>query len=233
MTIDGIKPTPPYVPFKTFISAIEPLEQQIPERLDRTVWTDKNSWTISQILIAFRFFGLADHKNRPLPGLAKLVLDKTNRKNTFRSIFENCYQPITSHNLSTITINQIYEAIQKYGISGSTLKKAVSFFLAAADYAEMPLSPDLHRKMRSNSPSQLKLETIIKPATPSKSSNAENTSPQTAKNGTSKKIILKSGGTLELSISVDIFSMDIKDREFVFGLIDKLHNYEQNLSGEG
>jgi hypothetical protein len=38
---------------------------------------------------------------------------------------------------------------------------------------------------------------------------------------------LRSGGTLTLTVSVDVFAMESLDREFVFGLIDKMREYEQ------
>ena len=48
-----------------------------------------------------------------------------------------------------------------------------------------------------------------------------------AQRGSIKTLQLKSGGTLSLAISVDVFSMNSEDREFVFGLIDKLQLYEK------
>jgi hypothetical protein len=38
---------------------------------------------------------------------------------------------------------------------------------------------------------------------------------------------LKSGGSLTLAASIDLFSLSAEDRAFVFGLIDRLQDYEQ------
>jgi hypothetical protein len=45
--------------------------------------------------------------------------------------------------------------------------------------------------------------------------------------GTQRVVSLKSGGTLTLSASIDLFKMSSSDRTFVFGLIDKLDEYEK------
>ena len=45
--------------------------------------------------------------------------------------------------------------------------------------------------------------------------------------GTSRAVSLQSGGTLRLSASIDLFKLSAADRNFVFGLIDKLEAYER------
>ena len=42
---------------------------------------------------------------------------------------------------------------------------------------------------------------------------------------TSKSVSLVSGGTLTLSATLDLFSLNSEDRKFVFGLIDMLEEY--------
>ena len=44
--------------------------------------------------------------------------------------------------------------------------------------------------------------------------------------GTSKSVSLVSGGTLTLSATLDLFSLNAADRKFVFEIIDKLEAYE-------
>ena len=38
---------------------------------------------------------------------------------------------------------------------------------------------------------------------------------------------LKSGGSVKLELAVNMFELADRDREFVFGLIDRLKEYEQ------
>ncbi|MCZ6879325.1 MAG: hypothetical protein O7G29_14425, partial [Acidobacteria bacterium] len=49
----------------------------------------------------------------------------------------------------------------------------------------------------------------------------------------SRKVQLKSGGTLRLELSIDIFDLDEKDREFIFRLIDELKEYEGDSKAAG
>jgi hypothetical protein len=44
--------------------------------------------------------------------------------------------------------------------------------------------------------------------------------------GTSRTVELKSGGTLTVMASMDVFKLTPDDRNFVFSLIDKLNEYE-------
>jgi hypothetical protein len=46
----------------------------------------------------------------------------------------------------------------------------------------------------------------------------------TASSGTSKTETLRSGGKLTLTLSVNVFDLSPRDREFVFGMIDKLQD---------
>lgn len=45
--------------------------------------------------------------------------------------------------------------------------------------------------------------------------------------GTSRQVQLRSGGTLTLTASIDLFQLSAIDRKFVFDLIDKLQEYER------
>ena len=65
-----------YLPFRTFLSAIESLEHGIPKNIDRTIWRNQSGVTQSQILMAFRFFGLVDDSDQPTELLHELVEKK-------------------------------------------------------------------------------------------------------------------------------------------------------------
>ena len=55
------KRTVAYVPFKTFFTSIESLASHgMPSIIDRTVWPNYSGVIQSQVLSAYRFFGLVD-----------------------------------------------------------------------------------------------------------------------------------------------------------------------------
>lgn len=203
---------PPYVPFKTFLTAIESFERGLPNQIDRSVWPSHSGATQGQLLGAFRFLGLADEKDRPSAELRALVECKENRKTTLRRILEKSYRELASLDLAKASPRQLDEAMRRYGLGGATHRKAVSFFLHAASYAEAPLSPLLLRKTRSPG--------LRRPAP----------APRTAARGESKTIRLRSGGSLTLVMDAKFLELAKQDREFVFSLLDQMAAYERGSS---
>lgn len=110
------------------------------------------------------------------------------------------------------------ELFQRTGASGETVRRCISFFLAAARSAGIPFSSYLrpHKGKQARS-------------TSAKSEPPDNP-PGSATPETSKKIYLGSGGTLTLQLSLDVFKLDKGDRQFVFDLIDQLNKYPQGSS---
>jgi len=43
-------------------------------------------------------------------------------------------------------------------------------------------------------------------------------------------VTLRSGGTVTASASINLFKLPAEDREFVFGLIDEIHEYEEGTA---
>jgi hypothetical protein len=201
---------PPYVPFKTFLTAIEAFERSLPNQIDRSVWPSHSGATQGQLLGAFRFLGLTDDKDRPSAELRALIERPENRPATLRRILESSFRELAPLDLSKASPRQLDEAVRRYGLSGATHRKAVSFLLHAAAYAGTPLSPLLHRKTRAPG--------LRRPAP----------APRTASRGESKTIRLRSGGSLTLVMDGRFLDLAKEDREFVFGLLDQMAAYEQS-----
>ncbi|SMB97914.1 hypothetical protein SAMN00808754_2024 [Thermanaeromonas toyohensis ToBE] len=234
--------TVPYVPFRTFLTAIESLEQGLPSRIDRSVWPSFSGATQNQLLHAFRFLGLIDKDGYTQPILEKLVEDKENRKTILKELLMNSYSEVLKAiDLMKVSPMQLEETIRKYGVKGSTLQKAISFLLQACQYSGIALGPLLNNKTRSISSSSRRKKTFKVRENISNSdvviSDKSMKSYQIANDevfgqGTSKTIELKSGGKLTLIASLNVFEMTKEDREFVFSLIDKLQEYERKLTAE-
>ncbi len=124
-----------YVPFKTFLTALETLEGGgVPNRIDGSIWRSFSGLVQSQVLGAFRFLGLVDG-DQPTPELRKLVEDKQNPPAVLRRILEKSYSALISHDLTKMTGTMLNGLMEKYGVTGATRRKAVTFFLQAAKYA--------------------------------------------------------------------------------------------------
>lgn len=200
----------PYVPFRTFLTAIETLERGCPNQLDRSVWPSYSGAIQGQLLGAFRFLGLMDENQFPTAELKDLIARKDNRRVLLRRLLETSYADLIRLDLSRTSPRQLDDAMRQYGLNGATHRKAVSFFLQAAQYAGLPLSVLLRAKIRGGGPGKRR------PAAAPKSTPA-----------ISKTIELKSGGVLTLTAAVDFFAISAEDRQFVFDLIDRMQAYEE------
>lgn len=221
----------PYLPFLTFKSAIEALEQGIPKKIDRTIWRTQSGIVQTQILMALRFFGLVDDEDRPTDRLHVLVEDKESRAAILSTLLKSSYADLLKHDLTKMSPKMVEDEMEQYNVTGETKRKAVTFFLKAAKFADIPMHPLLSSQVRNTGPRK-------------KRANKRNLdgatiaiTPDTASGVTTKKtreIQLSSGGTVELSLSFDPFALTAADREFVYGLVDTLKAYEEaNPPSEG
>jgi len=207
------RPVVPYVPFKTFLTALDALEAGLPNQLDRSVWPSYSGAIQGQLLGAFRFLGLMDEGNCPTPALAELVSKRGARRELLRGLIEHRYRTLVALDLTRTSPRQLDDAMRQYGLSGATHKKALSFFLQAAQFAGMPLSVLLKAKTRTA-------------AFGHKRAAASTPPPETSAAPLSKTVRLRSGGTLTVAASLDLFSLAGDDRKLVFDLIDRLQEYE-------
>lgn len=229
-TQDTRKATVAYVPFKTFLNAIETLAQHgLPEQIDSSVWSHWSGATTSQLLIALRFLGLITADGKATTDLEKLVNDKANRKTNLLRILQRSY-PQLSKSVTKMTPTAFSSAMAKeFKAEGETQKKAKSFFLQAARYAELPLSSFLlnqtrrvsPRKRRASPPAHAK-------GVPIGDIHGVADNQQHASTGPTKTIKLQNGITLTLSASSDVFKMNSDDREFVNRVLKEMEDYEFN-----
>lgn len=198
----------PYVPFRTFLAALEALERGCPNQLDRSLWPSYSGAIQGQLLGALRFLGLMDDAHCPTAEFRDLIGKKDSRRALLRRTLERSYAPLVALDLGRTSPHQFEEAMRQYGLTGATHKKAVSFFLQAAQYAGLPLSVLLRAKTRGSGGGPRRRREPAPEEAPA----------------VAKTIHLKSGGTLTLAAAVDFLSLDAADREFVFELLDKLRS---------
>jgi hypothetical protein len=222
----GARSTPAaYVPFKTFLSALDALEHGIPRRIDRTIWRSQSGVVQSQIMMALRFFDLLDDEDRPTPALHRLIeAGPEKRQEHIGSLLHHSYHSIIEHDLTKMTPRMLEEAMEAYNVSGDTKRKAVTFFLQAARFAELPMHPLLQSTIRKSPGSRKKR---VSRESSTEVGGTPNTGYQSKpQGGETRTIPLKSGGEVSLRYSVDLFALSTEDRNFVFGLVDMLRTYE-------
>ncbi len=219
-----------YVSWVTFKNALEQLAKGMPSRIDRSVFTGI-AWNVqSQLFAALKFLGLIQGEDEPTPILDDLVKgSEGERKAKLKKIIEERYADLIAIDLTKATRSHFEERMgELYNVNGDTRDRAVRFFLNAAAYVGIPLSPFILPKegatngsKRKSTAARSRVPTTKKPDPP------QGPDDPVIPAGTSKSVSLKSGGTLTLSATLDFFALNSADRKFVFELIDKLDEYAQ------
>lgn len=152
---NGGAAAPPYTSFRTFLNLLDRLQGgNIPQRIDRHYWGSFLGGTVGgHVMATLRFFGLIHGSdNEPTPALETLV-DPAQRKTALADLLRRSYAPVfEAVNLERTTAGHLQQAFRNtYKIDGDTLRKAVTFFVHAAQYAEVPLSPLVTAKAKPGS----------------------------------------------------------------------------------
>jgi hypothetical protein len=219
------KQSAPYLPFKTFLGALDALSYGVPPIIDRSIWRTQPGGVQGQIMGALRFFNLIDDNNKPTENLRRLIEKPEHRGKAVRALLEWSYADLMKGDLTKMTAKMLEDGMEQYGVSGETKKKAVTFFLQAARYGDLALSPYLQAQIRATPGTRrkrIRRENEVIEASPLPEAQSSG--------GTTKIITLKSGGRISLTVSIDPFSLVKDDREFVFELIDKLSDYGKSHS---
>jgi hypothetical protein len=217
----------PYIPFKTLQTALDVLSQGLPTQLDTSVWPSLSGGVRTQVLSAFKFLGLINDDGLVQENLQRLVDPGRDRKLVLREILEQSYPKIVSLGHTNASPAQLSEAMREYGVTGETLEKAERFFLQAAQFTELQLSP-LWKKARRVTTSERRKARSMKPRKPPSREDKE-PKPEggiPTKTRDLMTVELQSGGTVVLGVTVDVTKMSMEDRSFVFDLIDKMRAYE-------
>jgi len=219
---------PPYVSWTTLSNLISERlgGSPLPPRIDKGFLDNYSGSTQAHLLMALRSFGLIEEDGTISTRLARLAEEPESRQQIWLDLLEEFYPTQLKLARGNGTAQQLWESFN--GLSGSTLRKAVVFYLQAVEFAGAPNSP--HFKP----PRQPKVEGSrskrSKPTTP-ESKIRETLSPPPAEPGKSLgRVVLPSGGTVSLDLNVDLYKLDKDERNFVFGLIDQMREFESTYA---
>ena len=142
---NGKQSSPPYVGYRLFKNYIGELAAMtIPPRIDPTIMVGKSGGTIAALRVAFSFFGLTTENGAITETLRTLVKnhDTDRWSSHLQHLVQDCYAPILGEvPLDNGTPGQLAEAFMKHTtLSGTTMAKAISFYLKVAKDAGIELS---------------------------------------------------------------------------------------------
>jgi len=143
MADDQTTKIPPYVAYSTFTTFLGGLRDHIPARIDRSVMSRMSGAQQSAIMAALRYFDLVGPDGAPTDALRELVeADDNEYAVQLKSLLEKHYA-FLGKDLERATGSQVAERFRQSGIGGSTVAKAMGFYIAAAKIAGIKLSPHI------------------------------------------------------------------------------------------
>ncbi len=231
---NGTVPMAPYASFLSLVNLLDWLKEiGVPAQLDRSLWGTKFSGSVgSHLMIALRFLKLMEDET-PLPKLEELVnADEGDRKELLAELLRSAYPNVFSIDLQRATPRMLDEAFADIGGGAQTKRKAVSFFINACKFADIPLSSTLKKKARNRragAGTKPRKETGSRSASGASNEIDEVRPTEAASqpaNQSLRTLELKSGGSLTLTLDVNVFDLDKCDREFVMQLVDRVQAYE-------
>jgi hypothetical protein len=225
-----VKRTPAYLPFKTFLSALDRLAQGIPHEVKKERFPTYSGVMEGQIIGALRFFELIDDNGVPKGTvLERLAQEKTvgSRRRNLLPLLKAGYSDIIKLGLTRLTPSKLDAAFENYAISGDTKRRAKTFFIQAAQFAGLELSPLLTRRTRASTGKKKKQS----PLTGAEQSTLNQES--IGNNGEESVTIQLSGAvTLTVILAGKLVRLDKDDREFAFGIIDSVNAHKKSVSSE-
>jgi len=160
--------TAPYASWKSFLTFLDRLaEMGLPQQVDRTVMSKMSGATQSNIRVALSFLKLTDSEGAPTDALRTLVGkhgDNDAWKAVLRDVVLGAYEPVISDlSLENGTADQLWKSFRENGnVRGSTLSRAVRFFLAALGAAGVKHSRYFKAPTRAR-PAKTKQESDARP----------------------------------------------------------------------
>ena len=139
---------PPYLAFKTLKNFLETLRPGIPSRIDRSLMGTYSGTVQGQLLNTLQFLGLISADGIPSDRLNSLVHSEgpEQQKNLSNILAERYpYLFEDGFDLQNATATHLLEQFAKFEATGDTLRKALTFFLAAAKEAGIRISPHVRQ----------------------------------------------------------------------------------------
>jgi len=180
---------PAYVSWSAFVRAVDLLGPRAPEEVNNQSFGDMSVSTVSQMLQAFRFLGLVDAGGEATSDLRLLVEHPDSRQGVVAKVLRQSYPDLLGDGMP-IRAATVEEFVSRTGLQPATQRKAVKFFLNAAAYASI--------QVVAGAPEPSPTQPTAAEVTPTRS----------------RRVSLKSGGTVEVKLEYDPFLLTGKGREF-------------------
>jgi hypothetical protein len=130
----------PYLAWRTLFNLVLQLQNDFPARIDRSFLTGRSGADQTYLLKTLKAFGLMADDGKVLQPLVDLVQDDARRPALVAQLLRDNYPEVFAlpPNATQQQLDELFREV--YGLNGATLRKAETFFLHAAAFAELKLS---------------------------------------------------------------------------------------------
>lgn len=151
------KLAPPYVSYPAFRSFIDKLSDSCPDVIDRSIMTTMSGGTQAQMLSSLKFLELTSDDCRITEQLRSLISAKPLGDDAFRMALKEvaieAYSGVIGDfDLMRMTPKQLADRFREAGAEGSTLVKAIRFYLHLLDECEVAYPKHFSQASRSANP---------------------------------------------------------------------------------
>jgi hypothetical protein len=207
----------PYMSYETLTNFFDKKlgDNPVPPRIDQH-FLDNYAGSVRPILVAtLKTMGMLDENNQVLGLLHEAVKSPDNRKAVFRAWAEDFYAEQIQLAGQHATAQMLWETFSKQGgLTGSTLRRAVIFYLAFSKDVGLPLSA--HFKSPKAPPSAQKSPRPSSSSPPPPADTETPESDSSVHDGASaherRNVTLGTAGTVE--IIVNVRWLDLSDDQF-------------------
>ncbi|MFF2048831.1 hypothetical protein ACFVUR_13370 [Stenotrophomonas bentonitica] len=163
--------SPAYGSFKTFVSFANSIRDggHVPMQIDRTLMGSLSGSGKSETMTALKFLGLAagDKPVKPTVLFEQYVMaEDGERPAILRKILEDAYAFLLKapeFDIERASTGQVADLFRQQGVAGSTVVKAISFFLSAAKEAGIKVSHNVKPPKVGSTGSKAKKEKRVDP----------------------------------------------------------------------
>lgn len=228
----------PYLSYETYSGVFERKlgAGAVPPRIDSN-FLDNYAGSVRPLIIAaLKTTGMIGEQNEVLPPLREAVKDSESRKRLLRRWAQDFYSEQLALAERDGTASMLWETFAKHGYSGSTLRKAVVFYLALVEDLGLPNSlffkaPKAQQPSNGRSARRGRAKINDSSAATPAQSLVDDPAPgvpaagQNRVSGDTYTVDLDSGGQVSVVVDVNLFDLTTDDRNFVIDLVDRLKGY--------
>jgi hypothetical protein len=145
---------PPYLSLTTLLNFFDRWgDGPIPPRIDKSALDRFSGGTQAVLMSTLRLMGYVGPDGVVLPALRDAVRDADARKAHLDHWARLFYAEQLKLAEQSATAQMLHESFAAHGYTGSTLRKAVVFYLSLVDYLGLPKSPHFRAPKQSGTPS--------------------------------------------------------------------------------